>query len=92
MWRAITFKSVLSLKLKMFARKSISLEKLANGRMFFKFNQPELWLLTAEVKEYNPYVFLLIFMLNFMANDKATTRQSTTFVRYLMTFLISDVW
>ena len=32
--------------------------------------------------KYNQYVFLLIFV----ANTKATTRQSTTCVRYLMTF------
>ena len=50
--------------------------------MFLKFNKPELWLLTANVKEYNPYVFLLILLLIFMANAKAKTRQSTTFVRY----------
>ena len=54
--------------------------------MFLKFNQPELGLFTANVKEttvksignkdqckYNQYVFLLIFM----GNTKTTTIQST---------------
>ena len=36
MWRATVFKSVLSLKLKIFARKSTTLEKLANGRYVFE--------------------------------------------------------
>ena len=36
--------------------------------------------------KYNQYMFLLIFM----ANTKVKTRQSTTYVRYLMTHLISS--
>ena len=36
MWRAIVFKGVLSLKPKIFTKKSISLEKLANGRYDFE--------------------------------------------------------
>ena len=77
--------------------------------MILNFNQPEPWLLTANVKEAtvkstgNARSILDIreidvntirtcFLLIFMANAKATTKQSTTFVRYLMTFPISDVW
>ena len=37
--------------------------------------------------KYNQYVFLLIFM----ANTKVITRQSTTYVQYLMTFPIFEV-
>ena len=91
MWRATVFKSVLSLKLKIFARKSTTLEKLANGRYVFEV-QPTGTMVVDRVKEYNPYVFLLIFSLIFVANAKATTRQSTKFVRYLMTHLICNVW
>ena len=85
------FKSVLCLKLKIFTKKSVGLEKLANGRCVFEVQRAGT-MVVDRVKEYNPYVFLLIFSLIFMANAKATTRQSTTFFRYLMTLLMSDVW
>ena len=85
------FKSVLCLKLKIFTKKSIGLEKLANGRCVFEV-QPTGTMVVDRVKEYNPYVFLLILSLIFMANAKATTSQNTTFFRYLMTLLMSDVW
>ena len=62
------FKSVLCLKLKIFTKKSIGLEKLANGRCVFEV-QPTGTMVVDRVKEYNPYVFLLIFSLIFMAKQ-----------------------
>ena len=63
------FKSVLCLKLKIFTKKSVGLEKLVNGRCVFEV-QPAGTMVVDRVKEYNPYVFLLIFSLIFMAKPK----------------------
>ena len=46
MWRAIVFKSVLSLNLKYLQGKVLAERNWQMVGMFLKFNQPELWLLT----------------------------------------------
>ena len=71
--------------------------------MFLKFNQPELWLLTGNVNlkrrlsgpsvmqdqcNYSQCVFLLTFIM--ASTMQKGTRQTTSCVRYLMTFPISN--
>ena len=53
------FKSVLCLKLKIFTKKSIGLEKLANGRCVFEV-QPTGTMAVDRVKEYNPYAVVSV--------------------------------
>ena len=61
--------------------------------MIFKFNQPQPWLLTANVKETTVKSIGNARSVQIQSvRVSAMTRQSTTFSRYLMTFPISDAW